>query len=240
MFVSVTIKLVVSMIGVLFFLKLSGKTQMSQIGPINTVNGFVLGAIIGGIIYTPSLSVWYLVYAIVMWSLVNYFVNFLTRFQLFKKILHGSYEYLIRDGVLNMKTLKRNNLSIEQLRALLREQDIFSLLDVDDVRFEADGQLTISRKREIPQAYLFINEGMIVEQNLIDSKKTKKWLLEELSKIGVKKIDDVYCAEWTSGRGFYVVDKAGKIQYYLTKEKTKNRKKQQVQQEKNEEKAKKA
>ena len=58
------------MLGVLFFLRISGKTQMAQLTPLDSVNAFVLGALVGGVIYS-DLSVWYMIFALGTWTIVN-------------------------------------------------------------------------------------------------------------------------------------------------------------------------
>ena len=60
MILSIIIKIIIGMSGVIFFLRISGKTQMAQLTPLDSVNAFVLGALIGGVIYNPDLSVWYI------------------------------------------------------------------------------------------------------------------------------------------------------------------------------------
>ena len=62
MYLSIAIKLLVGMLGVIFFLRISGKTQMAQLTPLDSVNSFVLGALVGGVIYNPDTPVWYLVW----------------------------------------------------------------------------------------------------------------------------------------------------------------------------------
>ena len=39
---------------------------MAQLTPLDSVNAFVLGALIGGVIYNPDLSVWYMIFAAVV------------------------------------------------------------------------------------------------------------------------------------------------------------------------------
>ena len=56
MILSIIIKIIIGMSGVIFFLRISGKTQMAQLTPLDSVNAFVLGALIGGVIYNPDLS----------------------------------------------------------------------------------------------------------------------------------------------------------------------------------------
>lgn len=45
MYLTIVIKIIVGMLGVLFFLRISGKTQMAQLTPLDSVNAFVLGTI---------------------------------------------------------------------------------------------------------------------------------------------------------------------------------------------------
>ena len=45
----------------------------------------------------------------------------------------------------------------------VRENGVFSMFDVDDVRFEPNGRLTISRRNDPPESYLFVNVGKVLE-----------------------------------------------------------------------------
>lgn len=62
MYLTIVVKIIVGMLGVLFFLRISGKTQMAQLTPLDSVNAFVLGALVGGVIYSPDVSAWELVF----------------------------------------------------------------------------------------------------------------------------------------------------------------------------------
>lgn len=64
MYLTIIVKIVVGMLGVLFFLRISGKTQMAQLTPLDSVNAFVLGALVGGVIYSPDVSAWQLVFSL--------------------------------------------------------------------------------------------------------------------------------------------------------------------------------
>ena len=48
-YISITLKLVTGMIGILAFLRITGKAQMAQITPLDTVSAFVIGALVGGV-----------------------------------------------------------------------------------------------------------------------------------------------------------------------------------------------
>ena len=71
MYLTIIVKIVVGMLGVLFFLRISGKTQMAQLTPLDSVNAFVLGALVGGVIYSPDVSAWQLVFSLGVWTCFN-------------------------------------------------------------------------------------------------------------------------------------------------------------------------
>ena len=215
------IKLLVGMVGVLFFLRLSGKSQMAQMAPTDTVNSFVIGAIVGGIIYTPELSVWDMLFAILIWMFINVVVRWLTKNEFFNHLIHGKSELIIKDGNLNLRAMDRNNLDIEELIDKLREQGIYSLLDVDDVRFETDGQLTVFKQQRDALSYLLVSNGTILKETLLEAGREVDWLKSELNKVGFSDVTKLYCVEWTPHRGFYIVDKKGQIQTLTRKAKVK-------------------
>ena len=55
---SIVVKILVGMLGVLIFLRISGKTQMAQLTPLDSVNAFVLGALVGESIRTSRPGTW--------------------------------------------------------------------------------------------------------------------------------------------------------------------------------------
>ena len=206
MLLIITVKIIVGMLGVLFFLRISGKTQMAQITPLDSVNAFVLGALVGGVIYS-DLSVWYLVFALGMWTVVNMSIRYLLKFKFMRRLIKGDAVMIVKNGQMNMKEFKRNNLEMEQFRTMLRENGIFSMFDVDDVRFETNGKLTVSLKDKISESFLFINNGAVLETSLASAEKTVDWLAGELKRLGYPDITRLFCVEWTPRKGFYVASK---------------------------------
>lgn len=211
MYWSIVIKLVIGMIGVLFFLRMTGKTQMANLTPLDTVNTIVLGALVGSIIYMPETQVWILLFALTVWFVLNILVRLVLRNNYFSKLIHGEPETLIKDGKINLEVLQRNNLGIDQFRAKLRESDIFSLLDVEEVVFETDGEFTIIQKKEGSEAYLLVSNGEIVKTELEDSGHDEEWLKNNLNDLGYTKLKEIFCAEYTPKRGFYIIDMEGNI-----------------------------
>ena len=134
MYLSIAIKLLVGMLGVIFFLRISGKTQMAQLTPLDSVNSFVLGALVGGVIYNPDTPVWYLVFAFAVWTAANVSLRYLMRFHRIRRAIKGDSVMLVRDRRLVMREFRRNGLEMEQFRTMLRENGIFSKMCIRDRR----------------------------------------------------------------------------------------------------------
>lgn len=209
LYLTIAIKIIVGMLGVLFFLRISGKTQMAQLTPLDSVNAFVLGALVGGVIYSAEVSVWELVFSLAMWTAFNMFIRYLLRFKALRRVIKGDTVMIVRDGHINLKEFKRNGLEMEQFRTLLRENGIFSMFEVDDVRFETNGQLTVSTRNSKSESYLFVNNGSILQSSLENAGKTEEWLRDNLTRLGYTDVNELFCVEWTPRRGFYVVAKSG-------------------------------
>lgn len=216
MFGTIAIKLIAGMLGVLFFLRIIGKAQMAQITPLDTVSAFVIGALVGGVVYSPDVNVIYLLFSIGVWTLFNLLIRFSLRIRFFRKLFIGNSVYIVKNGTLNLKVFRRNGLEMEQFRTLLREKGVFSMFDVDDVRFETNGQFTVSIKEKTTESYLLVDNGSIMHESLKSVGKDDKWLISNLKRYGCDDPTALYCVEWTPARGFYIATKEGKIHYGKT------------------------
>ena len=63
-YMAIALKLITGMIGILVFLRIAGKGQMAQITPLDTVSAFVIGALVGGVLYNPDMSMWHILFAL--------------------------------------------------------------------------------------------------------------------------------------------------------------------------------
>ena len=75
-YVAIAVKLITGMIGILTFLRITGKTQMGQLTPLDTVSAFVIGALVGGVLYNPDMTIWHLIFALAVWTGFNMLVRF--------------------------------------------------------------------------------------------------------------------------------------------------------------------
>ena len=158
-YVAIAVKLITGMIGILAFLRITGKAQMGQLTPLDTVSAFVIGALVGGVLYNPDMTIWHLTFALAVWTGFNMLVLFAMRSSLLRHLIKGESVFLVKDGIINFKNFKRNSLEMEQFRLMLRQKGIFSMFDVEDVLFEANGAVTVLSPGETSYSVLLVNNG---------------------------------------------------------------------------------
>ncbi len=210
-YISIALKLVTGMIGILAFLRVTGKAQMAQITPLDTVSAFVIGALVGGVLYNPDMSMWHILFALSVWTGFNMLIRFAMRSARLRHLIKGESVFLVKGGVLNFRNFKRNSLEMEQFRLLLRQKGIFSMFDVEDVLFEANGAVTVLPTGKTADSFLIVNNGEFVESSLVQSGKSQTWALYNIKRNGFNSPADLFCMEWTPSRGIYFVTYEGKV-----------------------------
>ena len=199
------------MIGILAFLRITGKAQMAQITPLDTVSAFVIGALVGGVLYNPDMSMLHIIFALIVWTGFNMLVRFAMRSAYMRHLIKGKSDFLVKKGIINFGNFKRNSLEMEQFRMLLRQKGIFSMFDVEDVLFETNGAVTVLPTGKTADSFLIVNNGEFVESGLAGSKKSKEWALYHIKRNGFNSPSELFCMEWTPNKGIYFVSFEGKV-----------------------------
>ena len=210
-YISITLKLVTGMIGILAFLRITGKAQMAQITPLDTVSAFVIGALVGGVLYNPDMSMLHIIFALIVWTGFNMLVRFAMRSAYMRHLIKGKSDFLVKKGIINFGNFKRNSLEMEQFRILLRQKGIFSMFDVEDVLFETNGAVTVLPTGKTADSFLIVNNGEFVESGLAGSEKSKEWALYHIKRNGFNGPSELFCMEWTPNKGIYFVSFEGKV-----------------------------
>mgnify|MGYP006276740081 FL=1 len=117
---------------------------------------------------------------------------------------------VIRNGQLDMKSLRDTSLSLNELYGLLRQNGYTKATDVEFAVLEPQGKLSVIPKSQnrpvkpsdlnIPTSYEgltlpLIMDGSIIDRNLEHAHLTKSWLVQELEKQDVVQYKDVELAE---------------------------------------------
>lgn len=184
---------------------------MAQITPLDTVSAFVIGALVGGVLYNPDMSMWHILFALTVWTLFNMLIRFAMRSARLRHFIKGESVFLVKDGAINFKNFKRNSLEMEQFRLLLRQKGIFSMFDAEDVIFETNGAVTVLPPNHTAPSFLLVNNGAIIESTLDQCNRSKTWVLSNIVHNGFESPSELFCMEWTPRKGFYFVTYEGEV-----------------------------
>ena len=184
---------------------------MAQITPLDTVSAFVIGALVGGVLYNPDMSMWHILFALTVWTLFNMLIRFAMRSARLRHFIKGESVFLVKDGAINFKNFKRNSLEMEQFRLLLRQKGIFSMFDAEDVIFETNGAVTVLPPNHTAPSFLLVNNGAIIESTLDQCNRSKTCVLSNIVRNGFESPSELFCMEWTPRKGFYFVTYEGEV-----------------------------
>ena len=118
-----------------------------------------------------------------------------------RKVICGMPSILIFRGKIDEKVLKKEKLTINELQERLRQNNVFTIGDVEYAILETSGQLTVIQKPEkrnaIPEdfgitpeyegiPYDLVVDGKIMYENLKAIGKDYNWLLNQVKKFKIK------------------------------------------------------
>lgn len=201
-YIGILIKFAIGFTIVIAHMNLSGKTQLSQFTPIDFIGNFILGGIIGGVIYSDTIPLYQYVIVLLIGIFFISGLNALTRkIAAFRSMTIGKSIPIIKDGQFLTETIKKNQnrIDLSNLASQIHCQGIKSLQLIYYAQIEPSGQLTVfCNKKDLPSLIL-IAQGMIISHNLEQIGKDKEWLIAELERKNMK-AEDVFVAEFWDGK----------------------------------------
>jgi uncharacterized membrane protein YcaP (DUF421 family) len=208
-------ELVVGFAALLLLTKILGKTQISQITPFDFISAIILGELVGNSLYDDKFGVWEILFAISLWGSMIFFTEILTqKSRRIRHVLENTPSIIIRKGVIQFPSLKKNHLDLNQLQQLLRSKDIFSIRECEYAILETDGSLSVIKKpmyASVQKQDLniaststsfpisVILDGEIIYDNLKMIDADEKWLMDELQKRGYTSQKEILFGEWQDG-----------------------------------------
>ena len=204
----VAIKLTIGFIALVVFMNLNGRSQLSPTSTEDQIGNYVLGGIIGGVIYNPSITIVQFLIVLLIWGLLMTAIDFLKNSNKnVKKFIDGQVVYLIKDGKMLTENFAQATLSIPDFYTKLRTKGISQISDIKDAFMESNGQLIVMQKGEDGYSNLLVSEGNIQEDNLEHIGKDNNWLIKELEKYNVTDLSEIFLVEYSSDGKLFIVKK---------------------------------
>ena len=206
--IPLAIKLTIGFIALVVFMNLNGRSQLAPTSTEDQIGNYVLGGIIGGVIYNPSITIVQFLIVLLIWGLLMTTIDFLKNSNKnVKKMIDGQIVYLIKGGKMLTENFAQATLSIPDFYTKLRTKGIFKISDIEDAFMESNGQLIVIQKNDENYSNLLVSEGKIIEDNLEHIGKNDEWLKEELAKYNVLDINDIFLVEYSNDDKLFIVRK---------------------------------
>ena len=206
--IPVAIKLTIGFIALVVFMNLNGRSQLAPTSTEDQIGNYVLGGIIGGVIYNPSITIVQFLIVLLIWGLLMTTIDFLKNSNKnVKKMIDGQIVYLIKGGKMLTENFAQATLSIPDFYTKLRTKGIFKVSEIEDAFMESNGQLIVIQKNDENYSNLLVSEGKIMEDNLVHIGKNDEWLKEELAKYNVLDINDIFLVEYSNDNKLFIVKK---------------------------------
>ena len=199
-YLDVFLKLLLGLLAIALIINKSGKGNLAPTSAMDQVQNYVLGGIIGGVIYSPSVSIFQFAIVLLIWALLIIGLRQLkTKNHAFRRFIDGAPVIVINRGKINIAACKKAKITAHELAFKLRREGVYYIREVKRAVLEQNGELIIVLAGEENPKYPIITDGIIQKSVLEDVDKTEEWLLEELQKAGYNSPAEVFLAEYENG-----------------------------------------
>lgn len=199
-YLNVFLKLLLGLLSLVFIINKSGKGNLAPSSAMDQVQNYVLGGIIGGVIYSPSVTILQFAVVLVIWGfLIIGLRKFKTKSHGFKRLIDGAPLIIINRGKIDVNACLKAKITANEIAFKLRKEGVYHIGEVKRAVLEQNGELIIVLAGEENPKYPVITDGIIQNSVLEDVDKTEEWLLGELQKEGYSSAAEIFLAEYESG-----------------------------------------
>ena len=192
-FLLVTIKLLIGFLALIMVINVTGKGNLAPSSASDQVQNYVLGGIIGGVIYNKNVQILEYIGILCIWCILVLLLKLIKTYSVkAKQVLDGKAFIIIDHGQINIENCKKVGLSAHDVSFKLRTNHIYSTRKVKRALMEQNGQLIIVQDGEENPKFPLITDGQLQTDILDVIGKNETWLLEEMKKQGLNSYGDVF------------------------------------------------
>ncbi len=187
---------------VLIVMRLMGKREISQMQPFELVIAIMIADLASVPMADTGIPIFngiIPILALLLFQLIISLINL--KSITLRKIVCGKPRMLIYRGKIDDGALKKEKITINELQERLRQNNIFSIGDVEYAILETSGQISVIQKPEkrttIPEdfnilpdyegiPYDLIIDGKVMHENLQAIGRDERWLKREVEKFKIK------------------------------------------------------
>ena len=204
-FVLVFIKLMIGFLSAIAVINFTGKGNLAPNSASDQIQNYVLGGIVGGVIYNKNIGIFECLLVMLAWFLL------VTGFRLLKKhnvrvkqIIDGKALIIINNGKVDIENCKKAGLSAHDVAFKLRAQNVYSVKKVKRAVVEQDGKLIIVLDGEENPKFPIITDGHLQTDILEVIGKDEDWLKEKMREKGFEEYNQIFLGEYVDGKAIFV------------------------------------
>ena len=199
-YIEILIKLALGLFSLVFVINVTGKGNLAPNSAIDQIQNYVLGGIIGGVIYNSSISILQYAVILIMWTILVLTLKWLNNnVRLVKRLIDGKPTLLIKNGKIDPEACRSVGLSAADVALKLRSQGIFQMKQVKRAMQEQNGQLIVVQMGDENPKYPVVTDGVVQVEVLESIGRSEEWLLDNLSKQGHDNVANIFIAEYDKG-----------------------------------------
>ena len=199
-YIEILIKLALGLFSLVFVINVTGKGNLAPNSATDQIQNYVLGGIIGGVIYNSSISILQYAVILIMWTILVLTLKWLNNnVRLVKRLIDGKPTLLIKNGQIDPEACRSVGLSAADVALKLRSQGIFQMKQVKRAVQEQNGQLIVVQMGDENPKYPVVTDGVIQVEILETIGRSEEWLLDNLSKQGYDNVANIFIAEYDKG-----------------------------------------
>lgn len=182
-------------------INISSKGNLDPSSASDQVQNYVLGGIIGGVIYNNSIKILDYVAILCIRCALVLGLKWIKKHNVrAKQLIDGKALIIIDNGKVNIDNCKKAGLSAHYVSFKLRANNIYSIRDVKRAVVEQNGQLIIIHPGEENPKFPLITDGHLQTDILETIGRDEDWLIKEIEKQGLSKYSDVFLGEYVDGK----------------------------------------
>lgn len=182
-------------------INISSKGNLDPSSASDQVQNYVLGGIIGGVIYNNSIKILDYVAILCIRCALVLGLKWIKKHNVrAKQLIDGKALIIIDNGKVNIDNCKKAGLSAHYVSFKLRANNIYSIRDVKRAVVEQNGQLIIIHPGEENPKFPLITDGHLQTDILETIGRDEDWLIKEIEKQGLSKHSDVFLGEYVDGK----------------------------------------
>ena len=200
-YAEIALKFLLGLLSMVMIINLTGKGNLAPTSAMEQIMNYVLGGIIGGVIYSRDLHLWQFAIVLFIWfSLVYMLRRLKARSHFMQRILDGNPTVVIVNGEVDVAACKKAKITAHELTFKLRMHNIFNIRKVKRAVVEQNGQLLVVMAGEENLKYPLLTDGSVKTTVLEAIDKDEAWLRAELAKMGYSDPSKLFLVDYLGGQ----------------------------------------